>query len=101
MLASSVSVGVAWSIEKATSMHLARRAAPSSRIGCPGHDLRHAIDAERIERELGWRPSESFESGLRKTVQWYLDKRTWVSEIISGEYRTWIDTNYTQRDWAR
>ncbi|TNE84243.1 MAG: dTDP-glucose 4,6-dehydratase, partial [Gammaproteobacteria bacterium] len=53
----------------------------------PGHDRRYAIDAGKIERELGWAPQETFESGLRKTVQWYLDNRDWWGRVLSGEYR--------------
>jgi dTDP-glucose 4,6-dehydratase len=53
----------------------------------PGHDLRYAIDASKIEAELGWRPRESFESGLRKTVEWYLANKEWCDEIRSGTYR--------------
>ena len=60
----------------------------------PGHDKRYAIDAGKIQRELGWTPQESFETGLRKTVQWYLDNPEWVAHVISGEYKTWIDQNY-------
>ena len=60
----------------------------------PGHDRRYAIDATRIERELGWRPAESFESGIRKTVQWYLDNQAWVRNVTSGAYRQWMETNY-------
>lgn len=63
----------------------------------PGHDRRYAIDASKIERELCWRPRESFESGLRKTVQWYLDHEEWVKGVTSGEYRQWLDLNYQQR----
>jgi len=63
----------------------------------PGHDRRYAIDAGKIERELGWRPAETFETGLAKTVQWYLDNQHWVDEVTSGEYRKWVDTNYAQR----
>ena len=63
----------------------------------PGHDRRYAIDARKIERELGWRPAETFESGIRKTVQWYLDHADWVAEVQSGAYRDWVDANYTQR----
>lgn len=63
----------------------------------PGHDRRYAIDARKIERELGWRPIESFESGLRKTVQWYLDNTEWVSNVQSGDYREWIHRNYEGR----
>lgn len=63
----------------------------------PGHDRRYAIDARKIERELGWRPAETFESGLRKTVQWYLANQDWVQGVTTGEYRTWVETNYSQR----
>jgi dTDP-glucose 4,6-dehydratase len=63
----------------------------------PGHDRRYAIDATRIERELGWRPAESFESGIRKTVQWYLGNQTWVRNVTSGTYRQWMETNYGER----
>lgn len=60
----------------------------------PGHDRRYAIDAGKIERELGWRPAETFDSGLRKTVQWYLDNTAWVERVTSGAYRAWIDRQY-------
>ena len=60
----------------------------------PGHDRRYAIDARKLERELGWRPEETFESGLRKTVQWYLNHGDWVEEVTSGSYRAWIGQNY-------
>ena len=63
----------------------------------PGHDRRYAIDASKIERELGWRPSETFETGIRKTVQWYLDNSTWVNDVVSGNYREWIDLQYSAR----
>jgi len=63
----------------------------------PGHDRRYAIDAAKISRELGWRPAESFESGLRKTVAWYLDNPEWVAHVVSGAYRGWIDKNYGKR----
>jgi dTDP-glucose 4,6-dehydratase len=63
----------------------------------PGHDRRYAIDATKIGRELGWRPAESFESGLRKTVAWYLDNPDWVAHVMSGAYRGWIDKNYGKR----
>jgi len=66
----------------------------------PGHDRRYAIDARKIERELGWRPQETFETGLRKTVQWYLDHQDWVRKIQSGEYQQWMSTNYAQRQEA-
>jgi dTDP-glucose 4,6-dehydratase len=64
----------------------------------PGHDMRYAIDASKIERELGWKPQETFESGIRKTVQWYLDNQEWVQQIQSGEYQQWIDKNYKERN---
>ncbi len=60
----------------------------------PGHDRRYAIDATKIERELGWKPAETFESGIRKTVQWYLDHESWVRDITSGEYRRWVERHY-------
>jgi dTDP-glucose 4,6-dehydratase len=63
----------------------------------PGHDRRYAIDAHKIERELGWKPVETFETGLRKTVQWYLDNPAWVDNVTSGEYRKWVDLNYAKR----
>jgi len=63
----------------------------------PGHDRRYAIDARKLERELGWKPAETFESGIRKTVQWFLDHQDWVSDVQSGEYLKWIDKNYAQR----
>ena len=61
----------------------------------PGHDRRYAIDASRIERELGWKAKETFESGLRKTVRWYLDNDAWVRNVTSGSYREWIATHYS------
>jgi dTDP-glucose 4,6-dehydratase len=60
----------------------------------PGHDRRYAIDAHKIEHELGWTPAETFETGIRKTVQWYLDNRDWVRNVQSGSYRQWIEKNY-------
>ena len=63
----------------------------------PGHDRRYAIDARKIERELGWRPSETFETGLEKTVQWYLQNADWVQNVQSGTYRDWVRQNYTER----
>jgi dTDP-glucose 4,6-dehydratase len=60
----------------------------------PGHDRRYAIDASKIERELGWRPSETFETGIRKTVQWYLANGQWVSHVQSGAYREWVKVQY-------
>lgn len=60
----------------------------------PGHDLRYAIDATKMQEELNWKPQESFETGLRKTVQWYLDNKQWVKNIQSGEYQNWIKKQY-------
>jgi len=60
----------------------------------PGHDRRYAIDARKIERELGWKPAETFETGIRKTVQWYLDNQAWVANVTSGAYRDWIGKHY-------
>ena len=60
----------------------------------PGHDRRYAIDARKIERELGWRPAETFETGIRKTVQWYLDHAGWVTNVQSGAYLAWVDQQY-------
>lgn len=62
----------------------------------PGHDRRYAIDARKIERELGWKPAETFETGIRKTVQWYLDHPDWVAHVQSGAYRDWVATQYTE-----
>ena len=63
----------------------------------PGHDRRYAIDASKIEHELGWKPAETFETGIRKTVQWYLDNQSWVSNVQSGAYQTWVEKNYQGR----
>jgi len=60
----------------------------------PGHDLRYAIDSSKLENELGWAPRESFESGLRKTIQWYLDNFQWVARVKSGDYRKWMAQQY-------
>jgi dTDP-glucose 4,6-dehydratase len=60
----------------------------------PGHDRRYAIDATRLEKELGWKPAETFETGIRKTVQWYLDNASWVENITSGQYRQWVEKQY-------
>lgn len=60
----------------------------------PGHDVRYAIDASKIERELGWTPKESFETGLRKTVEWYLNNNEWVEHVQSGEYQSWLNKQY-------
>jgi dTDP-glucose 4,6-dehydratase len=63
----------------------------------PGHDRRYAIDARKLESELGWRAEESFETGLRKTVQWYLANPAWVENVTSGAYKNWLDQNYGSR----
>lgn len=63
----------------------------------PGHDARYAINAEKISRELDWHPRETFEMGIRKTVAWYLENQKWVEQVISGEYRNWLQTNYAVR----
>ncbi len=63
----------------------------------PGHDRRYAIDATKIHRELDWKPAETFGSGIRKTVQWYLDNPGWVTNVQSGQYRQWLDQNYAGR----
>ena len=63
----------------------------------PGHDRRYAIDARKIESELGWKPAETFESGIRKTVQWYLAHGDWVRNVQSGAYRDWVETQYDAR----
>ncbi len=63
----------------------------------PGHDRRYAINASKIEHELGWKPAETFATGIRKTVQWYLDNQSWVSNVQSGAYRTWVEKNYQGR----
>lgn len=63
----------------------------------PGHDRRYAIDCSKIQRDLGWQPNESFESGLLKTVQWYLDNSSWVEQVRSGAYQTWMKQNYSNR----
>ena len=64
----------------------------------PGHDRRYAIDASKIERELGWKPAETFDTGIRKTVQWYLDNQSWVANVQSGTYREWVEKNYADRN---
>ena len=60
----------------------------------PGHDRRYAIDARKLERELGWRPAETFETGIRKTIAWYLDNQDWVRNVTSGAYREWVGKQY-------
>jgi dTDP-glucose 4,6-dehydratase len=61
----------------------------------PGHDRRYAIDASKLERDLGWRPQETFETGLRKTVIWYLENEAWVNHVVSGEYQYWVEKQYS------
>lgn len=63
----------------------------------PGHDRRYAVDASKIERELGWRPAETFDTGIRKTVRWYLEHADWVAQVQSGAYREWVTANYAAR----
>jgi dTDP-glucose 4,6-dehydratase len=63
----------------------------------PGHDLRYAIDASKVRKECGWVPRETFESGFRKTVDWYLDNPAWVQSVQTGAYKQWLDTNYADR----
>lgn len=63
----------------------------------PGHDLRYAIDSSKVMRELGWKPEETFQTGLKKTVKWYLSNRKWVDSVKTGEYRKWINNNYGER----
>ncbi|WP_287848850.1 dTDP-glucose 4,6-dehydratase [Aeromonas sp.] len=63
----------------------------------PGHDRRYAIDASKMSAELAWQPQETFESGIRKTVQWYLDNQQWVNNVKSGSYQSWIEQNYGER----
>jgi len=63
----------------------------------PGHDRRYAIDARKMESELGWRPAETFETGLRKTVEWYLANPEWIANVKSGAYREWVEKNYAER----
>jgi dTDP-glucose 4,6-dehydratase len=63
----------------------------------PGHDARYAIDASKIERELGWKPAETFDTGILKTVKWYLTHQEWVDNVTSGEYKNWLNKNYKER----
>ena len=64
----------------------------------PGHDFLYAIDTTRMHTELGWTPQETFDSGLQKTVRWYLENKAWVEEVRTGEYRRWLSANYEMRD---
>ena len=61
----------------------------------PGHDKRYAIDATKLEKELGWKPKETFETGIRKTVEWYLANQDWVNHVVSGEYKKWVEMQYS------
>ena len=61
----------------------------------PGHDRRYAIDATKLERNLNWKPKETFETGIRKTIQWYLDNQAWVKHVVSGDYKNWVQKQYT------
>jgi dTDP-glucose 4,6-dehydratase len=61
----------------------------------PGHDRRYAINATKIERELNWKPAETFETGIRKTIWWYLNNQQWIADIQTGTYREWIEKNYS------
>jgi dTDP-glucose 4,6-dehydratase len=67
----------------------------------PGHDRRYAIDCSKISRDLNWQPKDNFDSGLLKTIQWYLDNPTWIEQVQSGNYQTWIEQNYKDRKLAR
>jgi dTDP-glucose 4,6-dehydratase len=60
----------------------------------PGHDRRYAIDATKLERDLGWKPAETFETGIRKTVEWYLANKEWSDGVLSGSYRDWVNKQY-------
>ncbi len=89
----------------ATLDELHPQGAPHSRLityvqDRPGHDRRYAIDAGKIAKELGWKPQETFETGLRKTVEWYLHNTDWVRGVTSGEYQQWLQKNYTNRSAA-
>ena len=61
----------------------------------PGHDRRYAIDATKLEHELGWKPNETFDTGIRKTIEWYLANQDWVNHVVSGEYKNWVEKQYT------
>ena len=63
----------------------------------PGHDRRYAIDSKKIKRELGWKPKISFETGMEKTIKWYLHNQKWINSINTGSYRKWIQKNYRAR----
>ena len=63
----------------------------------PGHDRRYAMDIRKLSGELGWKPEHAFDSGLRQTIEWYLDHADWVEGVASGTYREWLDLNYGKR----
>jgi dTDP-glucose 4,6-dehydratase len=63
----------------------------------PGHDRRYAMDPRKIERELGWKATHGFAAGLRKTFEWYLDNGKWADNVMSGEYKRWVESNYVRR----
>ena len=67
----------------------------------PGHDRRYAIDAGKLERELGWKPAQTFESGIAETVRWYLANQAWVANVQSGAYQTWVQSNYANREQVK
>ena len=81
--------------ESAPSLKSSRRDLITFVKDRPGHDRRYAIDARKIERELGWKPKETFETGIRKTVRWYLENDEWVRGVTSGNYREWVATHYS------
>ncbi len=81
--------------ELAPSAGRSRRALITFVKDRPGHDRRYAMDARKIERELGWRPKATFETGIRKTVRWYLENEAWVKDVTSGSYRQWVATHYS------
>jgi dTDP-glucose 4,6-dehydratase len=82
-------------VDEAAARTGSRRELITFVIDRPGHDRRYAMDARKIERELGWRPEETFESGIRKTVHWYLENDAWGRDVTSGSYRQWIATHYS------
>jgi dTDP-glucose 4,6-dehydratase len=69
----------------------------NQRLTRKAYDRRYAIDSTNVQRELGWTPAETFETGIRKTIRWYLDHMVWVESVTSGAYRDWIGTNYAAR----
>ena len=63
----------------------------------PGHDLRYAIDCSKIKNELGWKPEHTFQQGIEKTIRWYLENQEWIRNVLSGNYRNWLEINYANR----